>query len=93
MGLLDSFANKVKDDLTWKAGQEISSGVSKGVSNIFNKEKGSNNKCPKCKTKITDTTLRFCPKCGQKLIVSCSKCTLDFPMGTEFCTQCGAKVK
>jgi predicted RNA-binding Zn-ribbon protein involved in translation (DUF1610 family) len=92
MGVFDSLANRIRDDLTYKAEEGVSDAVSKGVSKIFNKEKGSG-KCPKCKTKITDSSLKFCPKCGAKLIVTCSKCNLDYPQGTKFCTQCGSKVK
>ncbi|MCK9568070.1 zinc ribbon domain-containing protein [Candidatus Pacearchaeota archaeon] len=92
MGVFDSIVNRVKDDLTYKAEEGVSEGVSKGISKIFNKEKGLS-KCPKCKTKITDSSLKFCPKCGTKLIVTCSKCNLDYPQGTKFCTQCGGKLK
>jgi predicted RNA-binding Zn-ribbon protein involved in translation (DUF1610 family) len=92
MGIFDSFVNKVKDDITWKAGQEVSSGMSKGVSKVFNREKKDITKCPKCKAKIT-SDLKFCPKCGEKLIVSCPKCEKEYPIGTKFCTECGKVLK
>jgi len=94
MSILGDLTNKVKSDLTWKASSEVSSGISTGISKIFNRNKTpGTNKCPKCKIQITDSSLKFCPKCGFKLMLSCSKCKVDFPAGTEFCTQCGAKLK
>ncbi len=83
--------NRVKSDLEWQAGQEISSGITKGVKHVFKKGEKTN-KCPKCKTPITPD-LKFCPKCGTKLIVTCSKCNVDYPIGTKFCPKCGEKLK
>lgn len=94
MGILDGLANKVKSDLEWKAGQEISTQVSKKASGILNKNSGPDkSKCPKCKKPITESGLRFCPECGAKLILTCKKCNVDFAVGTKFCTKCGTALK
>lgn len=91
MGVLDSVINRVKDNLTYKASDEVTDVLSKGASKIFNKE-NKLDKCPKCKAKIKDPNLKFCSKCGYKLFVTCPKCNLDYPVGTKFCTQCGNKL-
>lgn len=90
MGIFNEIASKVKSDLTWKAGQGVSSGISSGLSKVV-KGKGAAplKKCPKCKKKLTETGLKFCPSCGFKLVATCTKCTVDFPFGTKFCPQCG----
>lgn len=94
MGILGDIVNGVKDDAKY----EISSGVRGGVRKImdaFGKKDSSKplSKCPKCKTKITDSSLKFCSNCGAKLTVSCSKCNVDYSYGTKFCTECGSKLK
>ncbi|MFA5108902.1 MAG: zinc ribbon domain-containing protein [Candidatus Micrarchaeia archaeon] len=96
MGILDGLANKVKSDLEWKAGQEISTGVAKGASKVLNKDgssSGDKSKCPKCKKPITESGLKFCPECGAKLTLTCKKCAVDYPVGTKFCTKCGTALK
>jgi len=93
MGMLDGFIHKVEDDLEWKAGQEISTGIASGAKRILSKDEANKNKCPKCKKKITESGLKFCPNCGAKLIVTCQACGIEFPAGTKFCTTCGAALK
>lgn len=94
MGVLGDIASRVTNDLSWKAGQEVSEGISQGVSKIFAKKDASTSptKCPKCKAKITPD-LKFCQKCGAKLTVSCSKCKTEYPVGVKFCAQCGGSLK
>lgn len=92
MGFTDDLINKVKNEVSWKVGQEVSSGISKAASKIFEK-KAPVNKCPKCKKVITDAALKFCPDCGAKLLLTCPKCSVDYPVGTKFCTQCGEALK
>ncbi|MCC7570865.1 zinc ribbon domain-containing protein [Candidatus Micrarchaeota archaeon] len=92
MGFLDNVVNKVKDDLSWKAGQEISSGIAGGAKKAVKGDPNAKKKCPKCKKQITDSSLKFCPHCGTKLFVTCGKCNIDYPVGTKFCTQCGGKL-
>jgi len=93
MGMLDGIIHKVKDDLEWKAGQEISSGIARGAKNVISKGEVDQSKCPKCKKKITESGLKFCPNCGAKLVVTCTKCSVEFPAGTKFCTKCGDALK
>jgi predicted RNA-binding Zn-ribbon protein involved in translation (DUF1610 family) len=95
MGFLDDIVNKVKNEVSWKVGQEVSSGISKASSKIFEKKSPEAKipKCPKCGKEITDPTLKFCPECGAKLLVTCPKCNIDYPIGTKFCTQCGEALK
>jgi predicted amidophosphoribosyltransferase len=95
MGFLDDITGKIKNEVGWKIGQEASDGIGKITSKIFNKEASGDGalKCPKCKKKITDPSLRFCPDCGQKLLLTCPKCNIDYPFGTKFCTQCGEPLK
>lgn len=88
MGIFD----RVKSDLEWKAGQEVSSTIFKGASKLFKKGEKVN-KCPKCKKPITESGLKFCSSCGAKLMVTCQKCVKDFPVGTKFCDQCGEVLK
>lgn len=95
MGFADDFVNKVKNEVSWKLGQEASNGVSKIASKIFDKKSPENKEpaCPKCKKAITDVALKFCPECGAKLTVTCSKCNVDYPVAVKFCTQCGEALK
>ncbi|MFZ2038357.1 MAG: zinc ribbon domain-containing protein [Minisyncoccia bacterium] len=95
MGFLDDLTGKIKNEVSWKVGQGVSTGISKVASKIFDKKapEAKVPKCPKCKKEITDPALRFCPECGAKLIVTCSKCNIDYPIGTKFCTQCGEVLK
>jgi len=95
MGFTDDFVNKVKNEASWKLGQEASNAVSKVASKIFDKKAPEDKvpKCPKCKKEVTDPALKFCPDCGTKLIVTCSKCNIDYKTGTKFCTQCGEALK
>ena len=95
MGIFDNILGKVKSDLSYSAGSGIASGVKNTVSKGLKKKEAIKklDKCPKCKAKITDPNLRFCPKCGLKLFVACEKCSKTFPCGTKFCTECGAPLK
>lgn len=94
MGILGDITSNIKNDLSWKATQGVSNKVSSGVSGLFSKKSsGESKKCPKCKAKITDSSLKFCSDCGFKLVASCPKCNLDFPIEKKFCTQCGGKIK
>ncbi|MFA5934294.1 MAG: zinc ribbon domain-containing protein [Candidatus Paceibacterota bacterium] len=95
MGFIDDLTNKVKNEVSWKVGQGVSTGISKVASKIFDKKspEAKVSKCPKCKKEIVDLTLKFCPDCGQKLLLTCSKCNIDYPVGTKFCTQCGEALK
>ena len=95
MGFADDMLNKIKNELSWKVGQGVSSGVNKVASKIFNKKDVGPKtlKCPKCGREITEVGLKFCPDCGTKLLLTCSKCNIDYPVGTKFCTQCGEALK
>lgn len=92
MGILDTVTRRVKDNLAYKASDGATSALSKGATSVFGK-KNKLDKCPKCKTKIKDGSLKFCPNCGNRLVVTCPKCSVDYPMGTKFCIQCGDKLK
>lgn len=93
MGMFDGLIHKVKNNLERKAGQEISSRIVNGAKSVISKEKANKRKCPKCKKKITESGLKFCPNCGAKLVVTCAKCNVEFPQGTKFCTTCGTALK
>lgn len=92
MGFVDDLIGRVKNEVSWKVGQEVSGGISKVTGTIFNK-KPPENKCPSCKKVIPDSGLKFCPECGAKLMLNCPKCNVDYPVGTKFCTQCGEALK
>jgi len=92
MGFLDDIVGRVKNEASWKVSQEIGNVTSK----IFDKKEktpGMIDKCPKCRKKIGEVGLKFCPSCGATLMATCSKCNLNFPLETKFCTQCGGKLK
>lgn len=92
MGFLDDIVGRVKNEASWK----VSQGISNATSKIFDRKKkvpGEIDKCPKCRKKIEAIGLKFCPSCGATLVATCSKCSLDFPLETKFCTQCGGKLK
>ncbi len=92
MGILDNVVNQVKNNLTFRANQGVTDAINKGTNAVF--QKGSPaDKCPKCKKKLSQGGLKFCPECGEKLMLNCPKCNVDFPLGTKFCTQCGGKLK
>ncbi|MBI5047065.1 zinc ribbon domain-containing protein [Candidatus Micrarchaeota archaeon] len=95
MGIFDSIVSQVvgnvKRDVEYKASSGISNSISSGASKVLQKD--STPKCPKCKKVISDPSLKFCSECGTKLMVSCSKCQQDFPIGTKFCSNCGGAVK
>jgi len=95
MGFADDFLNKVKNEVSWKVGQEASNGIGKLASKIFDKRSPESKppKCPKCKKEIAEAGLKFCPDCGTKLMATCSKCNVDYPVGVKFCTQCGEVLK
>jgi membrane protease subunit (stomatin/prohibitin family) len=92
MSILDNVFNRVKSDLEYRAGSEISSKVSKKAGEVLDKDKANVGKCPKCK-KPVQSGLKFCTNCGAKLVLSCAKCSIDYPVGTKFCAQCGEAVK
>jgi membrane protease subunit (stomatin/prohibitin family) len=94
MGILDGLMYKVKSDLEWKAGQEVSTAVAKGATGVLKKgdNKAAVGKCPKCKANV-EPGIKFCHNCGAKLTLTCEKCVVDYPIGTKFCTRCGAKLK
>jgi predicted amidophosphoribosyltransferase len=50
--------------------------------------------CPKCHGTV-DANARFCPMCGQQLVVvnRCLQCGVDLPVEAKFCMVCGAKVE
>jgi rRNA maturation endonuclease Nob1 len=52
-------------------------------------------KCPGCDTS-TWGNLKFCPKCGESLVVTCDGCgySVRYMMATElsFCPKCGGKM-
>lgn len=101
MGLLDdavgNIVRRTKDTLTYKAGDVVADTAMKGAGKIVGKAKGEKDvaakldKCPKCKAKL-EADAKFCPECGQALIVNCKKCNVDYPLGTKFCKQCGEKL-
>jgi len=92
MGIFDNIISKVKNDLSYKAGNEISDAITKGASKILGKnDEPKKNKCPKCKKPLSEG-LKFCEECGAKLTVSCSKCSVDYPVGKKFCPSCGEKL-
>ena len=95
MGFTDDLINKVKNEVSWKLGQEASSGISKVASKIFTKKapEAKVPKCSKCGKEIVDAGLKFCAECGAKLMVTCTKCNVDYPVATKFCTQCGEALK
>jgi len=95
MGFTDDILNRIKNEVSWKVGQEVSGGISQVASKIFKKRTPENKlpKCPKCKKDIADSGLKFCPDCGTKLLATCAKCNIDYPTGTKFCTQCGEALK
>jgi rRNA maturation endonuclease Nob1 len=92
MGFKDDILNRIKNEVSWKAGQQISKGIDAAASKILQK-KTPENKCPKCNKVITETGLKFCPDCGGKLMYTCSKCNVDYPTTKKFCTQCGEALK
>lgn len=95
MGFIDDLTNKVKNEVSWKVGQEAASGISKIASKIFDKKAPESKapKCPKCSKEVADLNLKFCPNCGSKLLATCPKCNAGYPVGTKFCTQCGDALK
>lgn len=47
--------------------------------------------CPKCGHNVKDA--KFCPNCGNKVILECGKCKKAVPLGTKFCPDCGNKIE
>ncbi len=97
MGIFDNVISKVSSDLQYRAGSEISSGIEKkvkgGIDKVTGKKQSDNKNCPKCKKPLTSEGLKFCPECGEKLILTCETCSIEYPIGTKFCTQCGKALK
>jgi len=92
MGIIDNIINRTASDLEYKAGSEISSRVSKKVSDVLDSKKSGTGKCPKCKATV-QPGVKFCTSCGAKLISTCEKCNVEYPVGTKFCAQCGKALK
>lgn len=95
MGFVDDIINRIKNEVSWKVGQGVSEGIGQVTSKIFKKKAPENNspKCPKCGKEIIEAGLKFCPDCGAKLMLTCPKCNVDFPVGKKFCAQCGETLK
>lgn len=93
MGILDDLAQQVGDDISSRASQGVSDGIDKGISKMFGKNEELGNKCSKCKKEIEDSSLKFCPDCGTKLLKNCPECGIDYPLDAKFCTQCGKQLK
>jgi hypothetical protein len=90
MGMFDSIVGKVTSDLSNKAAGGISSGVSGAVNKGVTKASAPGpRECPKCKKKIADSNVKFCPDDGTKLFLACGKCKTEYPIGTKFCTKDG----
>lgn len=47
--------------------------------------------CPSCKMFIPKES-KFCPECGEPLIIHCSKCGVAIQGLTKFCPKCGQKL-
>ncbi|MDF2556758.1 MAG: hypothetical protein K0R71_586 [Bacillales bacterium] len=47
--------------------------------------------CPKCKTLIPNSNVKFCPECGESLIKKCSSCGTSYEGNPKFCPECGQK--
>ncbi|MBU3896379.1 MAG: zinc ribbon domain-containing protein [Nanoarchaeota archaeon] len=90
MGFLEDVGNRLKSEATYKASSGASNAIVKAGEKLF-KKGDKNTKCPKCKAPITPG-LKFCSKCGAKLMVTCKKCNVDYSIGTTFCAQCGGKL-
>ena len=67
--------------------------VSKGVKDSVEDFITNEGECPSCKKDIPNKKAKFCPNCGFKLVVTCSKCKKDFPYGTKYCEVCGRRLK
>jgi hypothetical protein len=91
MGFFDNIANRVKSDMSYKIGDEISNSISKGTGKLIKKGDKKLTKCPKCKKPVSEGA-RVCGECGTKLIITCSQ-GHDNPYGTKFCTVCGEALK
>jgi len=91
MGFFDSIANRVKSDISYKVGGEISDSISKGAGKLVKKGGKKLTKCPKCKKPVNEE-MRVCGECGTKLIIVCLQ-SHDNPYGTKFCTVCGEALK
>jgi len=52
----------------------------------------AHSKCPKCKKDIYNLEARFCPHCGEPLLVkmgTSEKIKVGSTKGTAFCPHCG----
>ena len=73
-------------------GQTLGQGSIIPDSNSQPKETANNTfKCPNCKNLI-DTSAKFCPECGTKIIKVCPKCNSNVNPGQKFCPECGEKL-
>ncbi len=44
--------------------------------------------CPRCGT-LADKTARYCPNCGEILLIKCPDCRHDIPLSAHVCPNCG----
>ena len=51
----------------------------------------SENRCPVCQA-LVDSSLAFCPECGNALKKKCAKCGADMEDNQTFCSKCGQPV-
>ncbi len=73
-------------------GQTLGQGSIIPDTNSQPKETANNTfKCPNCKNLI-DTSAKFCPECGTKIIKVCPKCNSNVNPGQKFCPECGEKL-
>lgn len=90
MGILDEFVGSTERGI----GGAVQGKIVDEVSKKLHGEAQSPNepRCPKCKAPITDSSLKFCPKCGTNLALTCPKCGKPVMLGAKFCTNCGAPI-
>ena len=48
--------------------------------------------CPKCKASI-DSSAKFCPECGAKILIECPQCGEQNNVTASFCHNCGSKLQ
>lgn len=57
--------------------------------NDSNETRKNTIKCNQCGEEI-QAGIKFCSKCGNKLMNNCIKCNHELQLGAKFCTECGA---
>lgn len=95
MGFLDNVISSAESQVQSSTERSINSKISGsigGIGNNSNKSQSQVDKCPKCSAALPSPMPKFCPKCGAKLFITCSKCNNDFPLGTKFCPNDGTKL-